>query len=260
MVLDLEDAVDPAGKAVARLNVADYLAHCPATSVAVRCNPVGGDEFERDMDALAGVEIAALVLPKISASQGTAAILGVWFAGRTPPALCGTIETAGGAFELGDLVTESKVFHALSWGPYDLAADLGLRQVRRPDGTYAEPIAQVRSQLLLAAAANGLIPLDTVTVRYDDLDWVARETREAADLGFVGKFAIHPSQIETIHQSLRPGTEDISRAQEVVALAENRGAGAVGVKGQMYDEALYRNARNTLAAAGQLIDTQPTGE
>ena len=113
--------------------------------------------------------------------------------------------------------------------------------------TAWEPLLQSRSQLVLACARSGLVALDSPYFEIQDTDGLRQEIARSRALGFAGKAAIHPSQIEPINAALTPTSEAIAEAR---AILDESAKGVAVLNGRMIDEAIARRARRVLAAAG----------
>jgi citrate lyase beta subunit len=108
--------------------------------------------------------------------------------------------------------------------------------------------------VLVAARAAGLQAIDGPHLGTRDDDAFRAAALHARALGYDGKWAIHPAQIETLRQTFTPSDEEVAGAREVLAALERAaadGAGAVAADGQMLDEALALSARRVLARADQ---------
>ena len=111
------------------------------------------------------------------------------------------------------------------------------------------------SRLVMADKAHGLMAIDAPYGNFKDPEGLQRSAVMASALGCDGKWAIHPTQIETINRAFTPSTEDIARAQKVLAAAdaaEAEGRGAVAVDGRMVDRATVGLARRLWEQARQL--------
>jgi (S)-citramalyl-CoA lyase len=126
------------------------------------------------------------------------------------------------------------------FGAADMAADLGT-------ALAWEPLAYARSLIVAACARCGAGAIDAPYFQMDDEAGLRVETCHAVAFGFRAKAAIHPSQIGVINDCLTPTETQLDRARLI--LAENaKGVGRVA--GHMIDEAIARQARSMLAAAG----------
>ena len=109
-----------------------------------------------------------------------------------------------------------------------------------------------RSAVVTAAAAYDLEALDMILTDFNDLERLAAEAHFARQLGYSGKMAIHPRQIEVINRVFSPSAEEIAQAQRLVQAHEEHqrsGAGAFALDGKMVDMPVVRAAEHILAKA-----------
>jgi citrate lyase subunit beta/citryl-CoA lyase len=254
VVLDLEDAVVPAVKDEARGAVADALAgEWAAESVAVRVNAIGSPWCHLDLAALAASSRGALtaVLPKVEHPADLA------FADRlldgaeaaagraTPVRLLALIETAAGLAAAAEIARASGRLDGLILGYADLAASLG--RTGEQDWRYAQ------ETVLVAARAAGIQAIDGPYLGTRDDDAFRAGVLHARTLGFDGKWAIHPAQLDALRDAFTPTDDEIADARDVLAALDRAaadGAGAVADGDRMLDEALALSARRVLARAG----------
>ena len=146
-----------------------------------------------------------------------------------------------------------------TWGAEDLAADLGALANRDERGQFEPPFELARSYCLLAAAAAGVLAIDTIDPEIRDTEAVQRRAGESRRQGFTGKLAIHPAQIAAIHSAFTPSEQEVRWARAVLqAFEASPGAGAVALEGRMLDKPHLRQAQRVLAVAGSL--SEQTGE
>jgi (S)-citramalyl-CoA lyase len=243
-ILDLEDAVAPKDKALARGVALDYLAGKPAGSAlrALRINGLDTSAGIADLDALLGSAAAPdfLVLPKTE-TAGHLQILDrlLTKAGKVTR-LIGLIESARGLAAMEAIAAATPRLFGLMLGAADMAADLGA-------ATAWAPLSFARGRLIAACALAGPMPIDSPFFDLRDEAGLKHEVAAAVAFGFGAKAAIHPAQIGAINAALTPSAAAVEKARAI--LAENaKGVGAVD--GQMIDEAVARKARRTLATAG----------
>ncbi|UFU01880.1 CoA ester lyase [Ruania suaedae] len=242
VIVDLEDAVAPSHKALARESLSGALDGELPMPVQVRVNARGSAWHEDDLAAVRDLDPAIGVrLPKVNSADDIAAIQEA-LPGRAVHAL---IETAIGverAFEIASAGVAS-----VTLGEADLRAELGLAA-----GEAGEPgLAWVRPRLIVAAAAAGLpAPHMSVWADVKDMDGLARSCAAGKTLGFAGRSAIHPAQLPVIREAFRPTEAEIARAQEIidrVRSAETDGSGTVVLQdGSFLDAAMVRAATRTL--------------
>jgi citrate lyase beta subunit len=140
----------------------------------------------------------------------------------------------------------------MMWASEDLSNALGARRSRNEDGTLPDVFSFARSACLLAAAATGVDPLDMPFLDFRDAAGLEREAREAADIGFTGKAAIHPSQVAIINRLFVPSEEELAEANALLAAAAEafaRGQAAFVYKGAMVDAPHINRARKIVARA-----------
>jgi citrate lyase subunit beta/citryl-CoA lyase len=105
----------------------------------------------------------------------------------------------------------------------------------------------VRAQVLLAAHARGVAPIDTLHADFRDLDGLKRIAAESYADGFAGMLAIHPGQVPVINAAFTPGEEEIAHARAIVAaFSANPSAGALQLDGRMIDQPHLEQARRLL--------------
>ncbi|GAA3238061.1 CoA ester lyase [Pseudonocardia petroleophila] len=236
VVLDLEDAVAPDAKDAARAAVMRGLADLDPAAVVVRVNATGTPWHAADVAALAAFPDVTLMLPMAQRPEDVEAL------GPHPVvALC---ETARGVLEAPRIAAASTSV-GLMWGSEDLLADLGGRSGRAPDGTYRPALAEARTRILYAARAAGVAPIDTVLVALDDLDLLAADSADAAAAGYAAKACIHPVQIAVVRAAFRPGDDEISQAEDVLAAAAGQ-PGVFRFRGRMVDAPVLARAREIL--------------
>lgn len=250
VVLDLEDSVPAAGKNEAREALIEALGEgdWAPRSVAVRINGVGTPWFERDVDELVactGERVDSIVVPKVE-DPDQLRLLDARLA-ESPIVLEALIETALGLRDIDAIAAATPRLEALILGPADLAASLGL-----PDPDPAardEALGFARSTLLVAARAAGVAAIDGPYLRVDDEAGLRRSAERAHALGYDGKWALHPRQVEPLTELFTPGEAEIERARAVLAALDDSSRGAVALDGEMVDEASRKRAEAILARA-----------
>jgi citrate lyase subunit beta/citryl-CoA lyase len=203
VVLDLEDAVKPADKAVARDAAVDAVATGWSMAVAIRVNAVGSEWHSLDVEAVARSNADYAVVPRAVSGhlvRGIAEAVG-------KPVLA-MIETAAGVIAAPEIAKETA---GLIAGTNDLRADL-----RLPLDATRDPISASLQWIVLAARAAGVAVFDGVFNGLDDPEGFAREATAGRRLGFDGKSLIHPNQIEPCHRAFAPTEAEIERARALV--------------------------------------------
>jgi len=238
VVLDLEDAVPPAGKAAARDTVRQAVAEAAgAGRLAVRVNAPGTEWFAADAAALPdGLE--AVVVPKLDTAEQLAEVAEA-LGGRR---VIAGLETVRGALD-ARLVLRPPVV-ACYFGAEDYVADLG--GVRTAGNAE---VAYPRAHVAAAARLAGVAALDMVTIDFHDRDRFGAEAREARALGYAGKLCIHPGQVPLAHEAFRPSPGEVTWATGLLAAFAEAGGRTIAYDGQMVDEVVAARARAVLAAA-----------
>lgn len=228
IIIDLEDAVPPDAKDRARAELrADF-----DIPVIVRINAAGTPWHAADVEAVAALGGAGLMLPKSEANDDLSSLL--THACRIP--ILVLIETARGIAD-GRRIAAMKGVAGLVFGSIDYSADLGCAHSR-------EALLSARSELVLASRLAGKpAPIDGVTTVLNDDEVAEDDARYARDLGFGGKLCIHPRQIGPILSGFEPQEVEIAWARKVLA----SGSGAVAVDGVMVDEPVRIRARAIMA-------------
>jgi len=153
-------------------------------------------------------------------------------------------------FVAGTFAGSSARLIGLTWGAEDLSADIGAQANRDAQGNFLDPYRLARVLCLAGAAAATVPAIDTVYVDFRNADGFRRECEEACRDGFVGKMAIHPTQVPIINEVFTPSADAIAHAQSVIAaFAAAPGAGVVGIAGVMYDRPHLVRAKQLLARA-----------
>jgi citrate lyase subunit beta/citryl-CoA lyase len=259
IVIDLEDAVAPAAKDEARAAVAAAVGEgdWQAGTVTVRVNATTTEWCEQDILELVGREGSALdclVVPKVESAadielvdrlSGQAESAGD---GRRRIGVQALIETALGLRRVYEIAESADRLEALIVGFADLAASLG----RPGDTGYpGDSWHWVRETVLVAARAAGLQAIDGPHLRIDDLDGLREEAQRARALGYDGKWALHPTQVDPLNQIFGPTQEEFDRATAILEALERgeqgAGQGAVMHDGEMIDEASRKLAAQVVA-------------
>jgi citrate lyase subunit beta/citryl-CoA lyase len=255
LILDLEDSVAAANRPTARVLALEFLkANAPERIRRyVRINPLASGLALDDLAATVPGRPDGILLPKCVpedlrtvdhylAAFETAAGLPL---GHVKVVAIAT-ETPQAVFALGGYGGVSPRLEAITWGAEDLSARLGGNN-RTIDGLYDGPYTLARSLCLLAAAAAGVLALDTIYTDFKDPDGLAVECAAARRSGFAGKMAIHPAQLSVINDAFSTNPEERAWAERVVAaFAANPDAGTLALDGKMIDKPHLVLARRLL--------------
>ncbi|MGU3493458.1 HpcH/HpaI aldolase/citrate lyase family protein [Xanthobacteraceae bacterium A53D] len=259
LILDLEDSVAPAAKAEAREIVRGMLAAPRRQKVYVRVNALDTGLTAQDVAAIMPGRPDGLVLPKCAGPQDvrqlghyldvSEALLGADAMGTTR-ILAIVTETAESVLALtGASYREAGPrLWGMAWGAEDLAASLGATG-NKAGGNFAAPFLMARNLCLMAAAAAGVVAVDTVATDIADLAKVEAEAREARRDGFGAKMVIHPSHVDVTNAAFTPNEAEVAWARKVqAAFASDPSAGVVKLDGKMVDKPHLRAAERILAS------------
>ncbi len=239
VVLDLEDGVHPDQKAAARAGIATARQALEAAGarVMLRVNAPGSAHGPADLKAAQGGGFREILVPKAETLEGIAP---AFEAGAKVHLM---IETAVGVARVFELASMPGVA-GIAFGAADYRLSMRIR------GSSEALLAPARERLLLAARAAGISCWDSPWFSFRDAEGLRRRARSAAEAGFDGMLAIHPSQIPILHEAFAPTREELSRARRVLdALREaaGRGEAVCEFDGEMVEELHARAARRLLA-------------
>jgi citrate lyase subunit beta / citryl-CoA lyase len=244
VVVDLEDSVAPNRKEEARNNAARVLESGPARPVFVRINAPGSELAARDIAAVAALHLSGLRLPKVESLESVRLVAKTLEALRSEAGIQCLIESALGLELALEIARSHERVAGISLGEADLAADLGVRD--------EAGLLYARSRIVSASRAAGLPgPVQSVYTNVKDLDGLRRSTEEGKNMGFVGRSAIHPSQVPIINEVFTPTEEEVAEAQELLDRLEGEAGSGTGAfvleDGRFVDRAVVESARRTLA-------------
>ncbi len=245
LILDLEDAVKPESKSMARQTVAQFLGRKRSIPCFVRVNALETGQTAEDVTALAHAP-DGIVLPKCEGPKDIARLTEMT---GDLPVLAIATETVRAVHAL--LADDWSHPHLLgmAWGGEDLAADLDATANRDASGHYYSPFLFARDAMLFAAKLAGVAAVDAVYTDFLDPAGHLAEARSGAAVGFSGKLAIHPAQIPAIHQAYTPSDVQVAWAQKVIATIAASGSGIAQLDGQMLDRPHLRRATAILKRA-----------
>ena len=268
LIFDLEDAVAPANKPLARQLVPAFLRDRPAakrkSQLWVRINPLDSGLALMDLVAVVAARPDGLMLPKANGPEDVLKLSQYLDAleaqAGLPPQFIKILpvatETAISPFRLGDYASAGLTrLLGLTWGAEDLSAAIGASTNVDASGQWALTYQMVRSLCLLAARAAGVQAIDTLYVNFKDEAGLRASSRASRAEGFTGRIAIHPAQVASINESYMPSPDEIAHAKRVIAAFDAApGAGTVGLDGNMIDIPHLKQAQGVLAQAALYDD------
>ena len=267
--LDLEDSVAPNEKVGARAKVIHALKTLDwgKKTRAVRINDLETEFAYQDIISIveeAGDYLDIIMVPKVKSAKD------VWWVDvlltqiekrlqRTRRiGLEVLIEEVEAMIHAEKIARASSRLEALIFGPGDYSAAQGIdaKYIGNDLDTYPGDLWHyARNKVVIAARAARLDAIDGPYLDFKNAGGYRRECARSKVLGMVGKWAIHPGQIDIANQVFSPSQEEVDRARRMDAVyreAQEKGLGAVVFEGKMIDVAVARNARNILEK-GEMI-------
>jgi citrate lyase subunit beta/citryl-CoA lyase len=253
IILDLEDSVAPAKKDEARLLVRNALRQVNfyGAERMVRINqlPRGLD----DLEYVVPHDVNLILLPKCESAEQVIQVdekikqIKSQAGTEHPVYLMPIIESALGVIKAYEIASASDNVVALAIGLEDYTADLGA-----PRTTEGRETFFARGQLVNAARAARVQPIDSVFSDVSDMEGLRQVVLESKSLGFDGMGCIHPRQIKVIHEAFAPSEAEINKAKEIVHAfdqAEAEGLGVVSLGSKMIDPPVVKRAQQTIDLA-----------
>lgn len=264
--LDLEDAVAPNQKVEARGKVIEALRTLDwgRKTRAVRMNNIETEYAYQDVIETvekAGEFLDVIIIPKVKAARDVFWVdtlltqIETRLRLRRRIALEVLIEEVQALINVEEIARSSPRLEAIIFGPGDFSASQGVRMktIGGTVDTYPGDIWHyARSKIVVAARAAGIEAIDGPYADFRNPDGYREEAVRSATMGFVGKWAIHPSQIDIANEIYSPSPEEVERARKLEAAyakAEAEGLGAVTFDGVMIDAASVRIIRNVIDKA-----------
>lgn len=253
VVWDLEDAVPAAEKDNARKTIGEMLKNLPSDSVPVyvRINSLDNNVIDSDLAEIVHSNLHGVMLPKTETTDDVRELdkkLAEFEQknGVDPGKIkihC-IIETCLGVLQAYKIASYSEKVEGISFGAEDFTLDLGTNRSR--DGLELMP---ARGLIALAAGAAKVVAIDTVFSDLGDEEGLINECKLAKQLGFRGKFAIHPKQVEIINREYSPSEKEIAFAEKVMEAyneAQAKNIGVITVDGKMVDPPVVERAKQLL--------------
>jgi citrate lyase subunit beta / citryl-CoA lyase len=258
-VPDLEDSVPVDEKVNARQVTAAFLPQLaqPGPLVIPRVNSLDTGLLEDDLTAVVGPHIYGVSVGKIYTARDIihiSDIIGRLEARAGIPVgqtkIVPWIETAMAIVHVYEICTASPRVVGAAFGAEDLTHDMGLERTE-DDSEVAYP----RAATCVAARAADVLALDTPFFVFRDPEALRLNALASKKIGFKGKFAIHPAQIDMINQVFSPSATEIDHARRVVAAfeeAERLGRGSTSLDGKVVDVPVVKRARALLEVAASM--------
>ena len=256
IILDLEDAVAPAEKDAAQVLVRNALRQVNfyGAERMVRINQI--PRGLEDLEYVVPNNVHVILVPKCeSADQVVQTDKKVREILKThsikqPVFLMPIIESGLGAIKAYEIASACDSVVALAIGLEDYTADIGVQRTLEGKESF-----WMRSQIVNAARAAKVQPIDTVFSDVNDMEGLRQSVLEAKALGFDGKGCIHPRQIAVVHEAFAPDQKEIDRAVKIVKAyeeAESKGMGVIALGSKMIDPPVVKRAQRTVKLAEEL--------
>ena len=258
-VPDMEDSVAWDDKSQARQVVADHLETLGNTGIRIipRINSLDTGLCEEDLAAIVGPHIYGVSIGKINTAQDVS-VISKYIANleserkitKGSIKLVLWIETAVGLLNAYEILSSNDRIIAAAFGAEDFTNDMGI--TRNEDD---REILFPRSQVAIAAKAAGVLALDTPYFGFRDPESLKINSELSKSVGFKGKFAIHPLQVEIINECFSPTKKEIDHALEVIRVFEEaaaKGRGSTSLDGQVVDVPVVKRAEALIYQAKQM--------
>jgi len=261
IMVDLEDSVPPEEKANARNLAIEWVPKLRALGhrVMVRVNSLDTGLTRDELTAVVSPDLAGISLGKVESPQDVRDVASILTSlERSVGIELGQvkiipwIENARALVGAYQIATASDRIVGIAFGGEDYTDDMGLERTDTGEEIYFP-----RATVAVAARAARVASLDSPYVLFRNSDGLRADAGQARKLGFTGKFAIHPAQIDIINELFSPSDEELAYAQKVVDAwneAEAQGRGSADLDGRMIDVPVIKRAQNLLALAESITD------
>jgi citrate lyase subunit beta / citryl-CoA lyase len=263
--MDLEDSVAPLAKEEARDTVVQALKEGDWTgkTVVVRVNGVYTKWCAHDVLHVvenAGEYVDCVMIPKVESASDVTFVHNLIRMAEDGLALEKRIglevqiETATGLRNIDDIAAASDRTETLIFGPADMSASLGLPTVTAGlpmPGYPGDHWHHILSTILVAARHAGVQAIDGPYLMIKDLDGFRDMAERARALGFDGKWAVHPGQVDVLNKVFTPTQDEFDKAEAMLEAyrhaTEVERVGAVMFGSEMIDEASRKMAEQVVA-------------
>ena len=256
LIFDLEDAVAPDAKALAREQV------CAAVrsgdygyrEIAIRINGLDTAWGHDDLKAAAEAGPDAILVPKVDGPSMIRQIDSLLTQLGAPDhtRLWAMLETPRGLLHAEEIAGASKRLEVLVMGTNDIAKEL-----KAAHRSGRGPLLTSLGLCLLAARAHQLVIVDGVYNDIANAEGFEAECRQGAQMGFDGKTLIHPSQVAPCNEVFSPTDEEVDNARRIIdAFDEAVAAGkyVATVDGRMIEHLHVENAKRAVAMADAIAE------
>ncbi|MCD6418666.1 HpcH/HpaI aldolase/citrate lyase family protein [bacterium] len=258
IILDLEDSVPPSEKFSSRILVRNILKNVDFGDAekTVRINPLSSPYGRDDLEEIVPAEPDAIFIPKAETADDVRIVDEIVAEIKAKHKIdkeifyMPIIESAKGVWNAFEIASATENVVLLAFGAEDFTRDIGAQRTRDGREQFV-----ARSLVVLGAKAAGVQASDTVWSDIEDVEGLRKSTIEAKELGFDGKGAIHPSQVEIINELFSPTPEEIDYAKKVIAAFEEakaRGDGVIAIGRKMIDAPVVARAQRIIKMAQKI--------
>ena len=255
-VPDMEDSVPWDEKANARGVTAAYIPELAATGVPVipRVNSLDTGLLEDDLSAVAGPHVYGVSVGKMDNPEIVAEVARLLDRAESKAGvesgairLVPWIESAEAIVKVYDICKSSDRIVAVALGAEDFTNDM---EIKRTDGD--SELAYARGAIAVAARAAGVLALDTPFFAFRDPVALKANSEMSRAIGFKGRFAIHPAQLDIINGVYSPSEDEVAQARREIEAFEEAvamGRGSTSLDGKVIDVPVVKRAHALLDRA-----------
>ena len=259
IMVDLEDSVPPAEKVSARDVAAEWIPKLRQAGqrVMVRANALDTGFTRDELATVISADLYGVSVGKTESAWDLREIERIISpletrAGLAPGQvrLIPWIESARAIVNVNEMASELPRTVAIAFGAEDFTNDMGIRRTDDGDEVY-----HPRCTVAIAARAAGIASLDSPFVAFRNPEGLRKDSGVARQMGYTGKFAIHPSQVETLNELFSPLPEDVAYARRIMEAwheAEANGRGSLSLDDKMVDVPVVKRAQNLLALVDEI--------
>ena len=250
-IFDLEDAVAPDAKQVARENIVKAIRENDYGNreIVIRVNAIGTPWVHDDIKAACEVGPDAILIPKVEDGETINTIHNLIMGFDAPKTMkiWAMIETPNGVLNAQEIAGSDDILECLVMGTSDLVNDLGARHT-----VDRAPLYYSLGHAVLAARTTGVSIIDGVHLDLNDDDGYRASCVQGRDFGFDGKSLIHPKQIDMANRIFGPDEDEVDQANQIIAAYEDalsKGDGIALLDGKLIENLHVENAKRTLHMA-----------
>lgn len=230
IILDLEDAIPDAEKEKALQLCEEFLSkeiRRPKTYIRLNAGCI-----QKEMQILSKYDFNGFMIPKIENEE----ILKNCRDFLEGKEVIGLVETAKGMVNIENIVSCEYV-SAVAFGAEDYTCSMNM------ENTFSL-LVPARSRLVMYAKAYQKPVIDSPSFNYSDMEQLQNEVEQIVNMGFDGKLAIHPKQVEVIKQGFR--NHDIDTIKEIITAFEEQGGGVLVYQNKVYEKPHIKRLKNII--------------